>query len=95
MVRGLKNETFIFLSIISFVATMSSCNSTRVLDNGISTTEIRNGISELEREEFETERIKHELEATSDELDNVIRESSEHYRTIDELLQQIRKQPID
>lgn len=85
------------LSLILLVVVFSlfSCKSTGIQGNGISTSEIRDGLSDLERQELEAERNKHELENTSRELDDNIRTTSGILEGIDAVLQQIRKQPIN
>lgn len=80
-----------FLCIFLF---LTSCRSTRVHDNGSSTTEIRDGISELERRELEAQKIQSELEKTSDEIGSSLDRQTEHYNVIDGILQQIRNQVI-
>lgn len=80
--------------IICLCFIFSGCASTNISGNGATVTEIRDGISELERQEYEALRIKYGLEITSQEFDRVIDSQAEHYRNIDELLQRIREQVI-
>lgn len=110
MARGIKNVYgiskkstyfFIFLFVV-FCCLFTGCKSTTVLDNGGTTTEIRDGISELERQELESQRTEFEIkesgkeiEQTSDAIDGIINESAEHYNRIDRILQQIREQSIE
>lgn len=82
-----KNTLFILIVFVSLFF-VTGCQSTRVLDNGISTTDIRDGVHELEKSELEARETNHELEST-------VRESAESHRRIESILQQIREQSID
>ena len=93
-----NNSSFICICILSLLFS-ASCKSTNILDNGGTTTDIRDGISELENNEFKSQRTEFEItesskeiERTSSKIDRIIYESAEHYTTIDRILQQVRNQ---
>ena len=74
-----------YLILICTCLFLVGCRTTRIPSDGATTTDIRNGISELEREQSETARIEQEI------TDRLERET-DHYIRIDTILQQIRKQ---
>lgn len=86
--------------IIGFI--LCDCTSTRISDNGISTTEIRDGISELEKQQLDSQRTELEIkqsgkdiEQSSIDIGETIKRQTIHYRNIDKILQQIREQPAN
>lgn len=83
-----------FLFSFTCCIILSSCESTKLPNNGATTTEIRDGISDLERRELEAQKIQSELERTSDEIGSSLDRQTEHYNVIDGILQQIRNQVI-
>ena len=74
-----------YLILICTCLFFIGCRTTRIPSDGTTTTDIRNGISELEREQSEAAKLEQEI------ADRLERET-DHYRRIDAILQQIRKQ---
>ena len=83
-----------YLFLLCTILFLSACRSTNLPGDGSSTTEIRDGISDLERRELEAQKIQSELERTSDEIGSSLDRQTEHYNVIDGILQQIRNQVI-
>lgn len=72
-----------------------SCKSTNVYGPGISTTDIRDGVSELERSELEATEVKRDLKEIERDIDEIVRDQAGSLEQIESVLQQIRKQPIN
>lgn len=96
-----ENNLGIIILCFACICLYPACKSTDLHGNGISTTEIRDGISELENGEYKSLKLENEFRENQRELQNetdrigeIIDKSTEHYRTIDRILQQIREQPL-